>query len=99
MSRAMQDVQAERERQQVHEFWTVEHDDQHSPGELMIAACCYALAEPGGSAPDSWPWDEMHWKPKDTRRNLVRAAALLVAEIERMDRAAERAASDEPPAA
>lgn len=99
MSMAMIDVMTERARQQSAEGWTVEHDDQHSPGELMIAACCYALAKPGESAPDSWPWDEMHWKPKDARRNLVRAAALLVAEIERMDRAAERAASDEPPAA
>lgn len=35
-----------------------------------------------------WPWDPSWWKPKDQRRNLVRAAALIVAEIERMDRAA-----------
>jgi hypothetical protein len=35
-----------------------------------------------------WPWDWEWWKPKDRRRNLVRAAALLLAEIERLDRAA-----------
>lgn len=36
-----------------------------------------------------WPseWSTRFWKPKTTRRNLVRAAALLVAEIERLDRA------------
>ncbi len=102
MSRAMQDVQAERERQQVHEFWTLEHDDQHSPGELALAACCYVLADPGDGqsslapvVPVAWPWSMAYWKPKDKRRNLVRAAALLVAEIERMDRAAERAAGGE----
>jgi len=34
-----------------------------------------------------WPWAREWWKPKDERTNLVRAAALLLAEIERMDRA------------
>lgn len=35
-----------------------------------------------------WPWDDEWWKPKDARRDLVRAGALIVAEIERLDRAA-----------
>lgn len=35
-----------------------------------------------------WPWDAAWWKPKDPRRDLIRAAALIVAEIERMDRKA-----------
>ena len=36
----------------------------------------------------NWPWDESAWKPSnDARRNLVKAAALLIAEIERLDRA------------
>jgi hypothetical protein len=30
---------------------------------------------------------EEMWKPEDRRRDLIRAAALLVAEIERLDRA------------
>lgn len=33
-----------------------------------------------------WPFDREWWKPKDPRRDLVRAAALLIAEIERIDR-------------
>ena len=38
--------------------------------------------------PDDWPdsWAEHWWKPKNPRRDLVRAAALLIAEIERLDR-------------
>lgn len=38
--------------------------------------------------PDDWPgsWHENWWKPKNPRRDLVRAAALLIAEIERLDR-------------
>ena len=39
---------------------------------------------------DLWPgcWD-LHWcKPKDQRHDLIHACALIVAEIERLDRAA-----------
>jgi hypothetical protein len=36
--------------------------------------------------PALWPWGAHWWKPKTGRRDLVRAAALLVAEIERLDR-------------
>lgn len=40
--------------------------------------------------PAMWPdsWDPEYWNPKDRRRDLVRAAALVVAEIERLDRSA-----------
>jgi hypothetical protein len=37
--------------------------------------------------PSTWPWDRKWWKPKGRRRDLVRAAALILAEIERLDRA------------
>lgn len=40
-----------------------------------------------------WPWDIDWWKPKNPRRDLIRAAALIVAEIERIDRLATRARS------
>lgn len=40
--------------------------------------------------PAPWPtsWDAEWWKPTDFRRDLVKAGALIVAEIERLDRAA-----------
>lgn len=38
-----------------------------------------------------WPWSLGWWKPKDRRRNLIRATALLIAEIERLDRTAAKA--------
>ncbi|WP_243731175.1 hypothetical protein [Pseudomonas aeruginosa] len=89
------DVQAERRRQVEAEGWTPEHDDAHSHGEMARAAACYALA--GSSAPNdgtaallvslAWPWDEQWWKPTTTRRDLVKACALGLAEIERLDRA------------
>lgn len=37
-----------------------------------------------------WPWSRDWWKPKSRRRDLIRAAALIVAEIERLDRGAAK---------
>jgi hypothetical protein len=87
---AARDVLDERKRQQSAEGWTPEHDDLHDTGELAIAAACYCAAvgpSKTGGTPIAWPWPGF-WKPKDRRNNLVRAAALLLAEIERLDRAA-----------
>ena len=36
--------------------------------------------------PRIWPWHGAAWKPKDRRSDLVRAGALILAEIERLDR-------------
>lgn len=91
MTWAAADVLIERGRQQAVKGWTPEHDDEHGDGSMAKAAACYALhTEPAGNAGDYlrfWPWDAEWWKPKDRRRNLVKAAALLLAEIERLDRA------------
>lgn len=35
-----------------------------------------------------WPWDRKWWKPTGRRRDLVKAGALIAAEIDRLDRAA-----------
>ena len=90
----IEEVSAERRRQIDVEGWTPEHDDAHAFGEMSRAAACYALEAtkdnhfaPGG-APVTWPWSAKWWKPKDRRRDLIRAAALIVAEIERFDRRA-----------
>lgn len=93
------DVIAERERQKQAEGWTSEHDDRgHPNGELALAAACYVLHGAEEAAPPAWPWSWTWWKPKNRRRNLVRAAALLIAEIERLDRAAlTRPAPEEKP--
>ena len=41
-------------------------------------------------APPGWPWAWRWWKPRSRRFALVRAAALIMAEIERLDRKGER---------
>lgn len=54
--------------------------------ETTREAIKLALGEP--AAPRNWPWHASWWKPTTTRRNLVKAAALLISEIKRLDRAA-----------
>ena len=90
---AAADVLAERRRQVEVEGWTAEHDDQHSRGEMAAAASAYVFRahSPGFlrtelKPPHWWPWAREWWKPGDTRRMLVKAAALIIAEIERLDR-------------
>jgi hypothetical protein len=100
------EIIAERRRQVDTEGWTEEHDDKHDGGELARAGACYALQAATGEAyantetqigfyraagaNNEWPWDTRHWKPKNPRRDLIVAAALLIAEIERLDRQSER---------
>lgn len=93
LEQAAADVLAERERQKSVEGWTPEHDAEHNSGDMAMAAACYAIsgAYPGGFRAvisRLWPWDLGWWKPKSPRRDLVRSGALILAEIERLDRAA-----------
>ena len=87
MNNAITDVLAERQRQKDVEGWTEEHDDQHNNHDLAYAAACYAYPELTALVGiKTWPWERAWWKPRDHRSNYVRAAALLIAEIERLDR-------------
>ena len=87
---ALLDVIAERQRQRAIEGWTSEHDDAYQNSELADAAACYALHahNQGFSTPAHWPWSPDWWKQSGARRDLVKAGALILAEIERLDRAA-----------
>lgn len=89
-------IAEERQRQIEKEGWTKEHDAQHTDGELALAAMCYA--DPNKyyhqesrylhiRIPNKfWPknWDIQWFKPKDRIRDLVRAGALIAAEIDRI---------------
>jgi hypothetical protein len=95
----------ERDRQLTDEGFSPEHDDLWKAGELAKVAICYVqhanmLVQgyhtniPAGHLQD-WPfnWDEAWWNPKDDPvRDLVRAGALIAAEIDRLLR---RKPSDE----
>ncbi|MDP3407255.1 hypothetical protein [Bosea sp. (in: a-proteobacteria)] len=97
---AIRDIAAERLRQIEAEGWSPDHDDRHFKGELARAAASYVLParhREGGFADGVniikllWPWGWDWWKPTSRRRDLVKAGALIVAEIERLDRAAAKA--------
>lgn len=102
-SQAILDVCCERLRQITVKGWTPKHDDEvNKSGELAWAAACFALA--GGAVNPAanvisldgiphalWPWALESFNPKSRRLDLVRAAALVIAEIERLDRAEGRA--------
>lgn len=104
LTQAARDVLSERRRQIEKEGWSASHDDEHTAGQLAGAAACYArhvnargwvIDTPFDTyatedAPNGWPWDESWWKPTTPRRDLVKAAALILAEIERLDRAAQK---------
>lgn len=80
------EVLQERLRQIDEKGWTPTHDDGHTRGELARAACYYAMPL-DGCAP--WPFGTAAptLQGRSRRGLLVIAAALLVAEIERLDRA------------
>lgn len=96
------DVLAERKRQIEIECYDDAHDDAHVERELAFAALAYLrhyclraaegkfYAALGACA--WWPFAQHFWKPKGPRRDLVTAGALVIAEIERLDRATARGA-------
>jgi|GEM_PF-3501180 len=92
LTEAAADVLAERRRQIEAEGWTPEHDDEHTFGELVQAAAdlCvhgtdFRVVDLDGDRMLGWGLTEKH--SHDRRRQLVIAAALILAEIERLDRA------------
>lgn len=90
---AIDDIAAERRR-----MTEPEHDEAHRLGQMAGAAACYLMRNLSINyadlaqrvrllSRDLWPWAETYRQPQDHRADLVRAAALIVAEIERIDRA------------
>lgn len=87
-------IEAERLRQIHEEGFSAEHDDDHFEFELTRAAISYAGAARDaaeiGELPgldDLWPWGVEDWKPSlEPIRNLVKAGALIAAEIDRLQR-------------
>lgn len=92
-TKAINDVLSERRHQIEEAGNTFEREDTYTNGSLVVSGACYALCNRDlkGEAPVLWPWDTDVWTPESYRRNLVKAAALILAEIERLDRAEAKA--------
>lgn len=100
MKTGIQLIAEERQRQIEIEGWTYEHDAEHKEGELANAACAYAMTNDMISFIDNewgndmflhfWPFD-LEWLKRDYTdntnlriRDLQKAGALIVAEIDRL---------------
>ena len=89
-------VRAERTRQIAEEGYHPDRDDDHERGELVRAACAYLRHDVApAEAQQLWPW-ERPFRPKGHYRNVVIAAALLLAELERQQRQREHEEAREP---
>lgn len=91
-------IAEERQRQIEKEGWTPEHDIfKHRHGQLVDAAVSYALTEEerkklshlakaDEEVPPTWPFEKEYWKPcpHDRIKELVKAGALIAAEIDRL---------------
>jgi len=88
------EVLAERMRQ-IDIGYDAEHDDQHMSGEIARAAACYAVhpqvrlfgIDRLQVPTQVWPYRWEFAPESATRDNLIKAAAMLIAEVERLDRA------------
>jgi hypothetical protein len=85
-------ISEERKRQIDKEGWTLKHDDSHTEGQLASAAKAYMQHAAGNhqtpqgyvwAKKHGWPWSRWDWKPSTPERDLVKAGALLVAEMDR----------------
>jgi hypothetical protein len=91
---SLYEIYRERVRQIVEEKYTIEHDlAHHGKEELIAAARCYLIrpelrSDVMGKYIDRarWPFEESAWKPTpdDRIRELIKAAALIAAEIDRL---------------
>lgn len=89
-------IAAERKRQIEVEGFDAAHDDNptNEIDDLAMAAVCYAMTPAArdrfaDGIPEEWPWEGRWWKPTpdDRIRELVKAGALIAAEIDRLMRA------------
>ena len=86
-------IEEERLRQIYIEGYTSEHDDTESEGQLSRAAALYALpSHLRWYIKYLWPWGDDDYKPdkeytdEGRIRELVKAGALISAEIDRIKR-------------
>lgn len=95
MKTGIQLITEERKRQIEVEGWTPEHDAKHNTDDLAHAAAAYASAElyrrttseGYDNTPHIWPFERKWFKPtpENRVRELVKAGALIAAEIDRLN--------------
>lgn len=94
-------IAEERQRQIEQEGWSANHDDLHDRFQLSNAAMAYLNPSNSTHVRTFWPWDWKWWKPAQPKdfdekyasyhiKDLVKAGALIAAEIDRLQRLSEK---------
>lgn len=91
MKTSIELIAEERQRQITEEQHSLENDQNFRIGELALAGASYAIPFNNrlykiDGTPNIWPFDPKDWKPvlRDRIRELVKAGALIAAEIDRL---------------
>jgi hypothetical protein len=92
-------IATERKRQIDEEGWSESHDDLLDRFQLSNAAIAYLNPSNSNHVRRFWPFDWKWWKPVHASmgvpyeiaqmKNLVKAGALIAAEIDRLERVKE----------
>ena len=78
-------VKKEREKQISKHGYTTAHDRQHPKKAVLYGALAYlnsVIYSPTVGTED-WPFEEESFKPEGDIKNLVKAAAMIIAEIDK----------------
>lgn len=78
-------VKEEREKQINKHGYNVAHDRQHSRKAVLYGALAYLNSAIYSSnvGIEDWPFEKESFKPEGDIKNLVKAAAMIVAEIDK----------------
>jgi len=90
----LDEILNERILQIIKHGYSESHDDEHSDGSIADAAAHYASTKDDAGL---WPWDVQYDKKdsKSRRDQLITSIAMLISEVERVDRASKK--PDIPP--
>ena len=99
MKRGIERIADERKRQMEGEGWTPENEDEYKEGQLAILASAYAIPPIAGEGSNDnrlslalksmWSLEGWELSPDGRIRELEKAGALIVAEIDRLQRLTE----------
>jgi hypothetical protein len=99
--KVLREVLDERNRQINSKGYDEHHDNVYTQNELIRAADSYVsnVIQRGWvynennpekyqkeEVPEYFPFDDCFWKPENPRKDLVKAVAMLIAELERIER-------------
>lgn len=85
MKNGVELIAEERQRQIEVEGYDAKHDFNEPLNSIVAAAISYAMVDINRRDAELWwNWGFRYWKPKDRKRNLIRAGALIAAALDKI---------------